>query len=128
MRSKIHLGQSEAAAANTRSDRPMVGQAPYVVNLGLGYASRGGGTSATLLFNRVGERIVYASAQPLPDVKDLARNVVDASLRVPLRRGLSARFDAKNLLDARYEIMQGAVAREAYRAGRTVTVGLAIRS
>ena len=35
----------------------MVGQAPYVVNGGLTYTSTGGATNATLLYNRVGERI-----------------------------------------------------------------------
>jgi outer membrane receptor protein involved in Fe transport len=127
MRSEIHLGASEAAAANTRENRPMVAQAPYVLNAGLAYSSRGGGTSATLLYNRVGERIVYASAIPLPDVKEMPRDVLDASLRFPLRRGVSARFDAKNLFDSRYVIAQGAVDREAYHAGRTFTLGLTVR-
>ena len=127
MQSEINLGASEAAAANTRENRPMVAQAPYVVNVGLAYASRGGSTSATLLYNRVGERILYASAIPLPDVKEMPRDVLDASLRFPLRRGISGRFDVKNLLDARYLTAQGAVDREAYRAGRTFTLGLTVR-
>ncbi len=127
MQSEINLGASEAAAANTRQNRPMVAQAPYVVNVGLAYASRGGSTSATLLYNRVGERIVYASAIPLPDVKEMPRDVLDASLRFPFRRGISGRFDVKNLLDARYVIGQGSIDREAYRAGRTFTLGLTVR-
>lgn len=127
MQSEINLGASEAAAANTRENRPMVAQAPYVVNVGLAYASRGGSTSATLLYNRVGERILYASAIPLPDVKEMPRDVLDASLRFPLRRGISGRFDVKNLLDSRYLIAQGAVDREGYRAGRTFTLGLTVR-
>jgi outer membrane receptor protein involved in Fe transport len=127
MRSEIDLGASEAAAANTRENRPMVAQAPYVVNAGLAYSSRGGGTSATLLYNRVGERIVYASAIPLPDVKEMPRDVLDASLRLPLRRGVSGRLDIRNILDAPYEIAQGGVVREGYRAGRTFTLGLTFR-
>jgi TonB-dependent receptor len=127
MRSEINLGASEAAAAGTRENRPMVAQAPYVFNVGLAYASRAGGTSATLLYNRVGERIVYATAIPLPDVKELPRDVLDASLRFPLHRGVSGRVDAKNLLDARYVIGQGSIDREAYRGGRTFTLGLTVR-
>jgi len=127
MRSEIDLGASEAAAANTRENRPMVAQAPYVVNVGLAYASRSGSTSATLLYNRVGGRIVYASAIPLPDVKELPRDVLDASLRFPLRGGVSGRLDAKNLLDAPYRVAQGSIDRESHRVGRTFSLGLTVR-
>ena len=83
MTSTITLGDS-AKQASTNASRAMVGQAPYVVNAGLTYATRTGGTSATLLFNRVGERIDAAGDVPLPDVKDVARNVLDLSFRFPL--------------------------------------------
>jgi hypothetical protein len=52
-------------------------QAPYVVNAGITYATASGGSSATLLFNRVGDRIDAAGDSPLPDVVELARNVLD---------------------------------------------------
>lgn len=102
----------------------MVGQAPYVLNTGVTYASRGGGTSATVLFNRVGERIAAAGASPLPDVVDLPRNVLDVSLRSLLLDGTTVRLDLKNLLDSPYETRQGTVEREYYRAGRVVNLGL----
>ncbi|MDQ3951102.1 MAG: TonB-dependent receptor, partial [Gemmatimonadota bacterium] len=127
MRSEIRLGNSEAARLNTRSSRSMVGQAPYVVNAGLGYSSPSARTSATVLYNRVGERILYAGSSGLPDVEERPRDVLDASLRFPLLRGVSGRFDAKNLLDADYVIAQGDVRRDAYRAGRTFMLGLTFR-
>ena len=102
----------------------MVGQAPYVLNTGLTYSSNGGGTSATLLFNRVGERIAAAGASPLPDVVDLSRNVLDLSLRSHLLNLTTLRFDLKNLLDSPYQTRQGAVVREYYRAGRVVQLGI----
>src|SRR5687767_15818963 len=46
-----------------------VGQAPYVLNAGLSYTSLGGASSATLLFNRIGDRIDAAGDSPLPDVR-----------------------------------------------------------
>jgi len=97
MESKIDLGNSQAAATN--KTRRMVGQAPYVVNAGVAYASQGGRTSATLLFNRTGDRIDAAGDLPLPDVIQLARNVMDVSLRFPVFGAISGRFDARNLLD-----------------------------
>jgi len=125
MESEIHLGETEASATNT--NRRMVGQAPYVINAGLTYTSRGGATSATVLFNRIGERIDAAGDQPLPDVIVQPRSVVDFSLRFPLYSTISGRFDAKNLLDDKYETIQGTVVREAYRTGRVLQLGLIFR-
>lgn len=122
MRSEIRLGAQQLAATN--ADRRMVGQAPYVVNAGLTYTSNSGGTSATLLFNRTGERIDAAGDQPLPDIILQPRSIVDLSLRFPVIGSLAGRFDARNLLDAPYEAVQGTVTREYYRQGRVFQMGL----
>jgi TonB-dependent receptor len=122
MESRIHLGDAEGSL--TSVDRRMVGQSPYVVNLGTTWTGPRNGASATLLYNRVGDRIVNAGEKPLPDVVERPRDVLDFSLRVPVGRGFAARLDAKNLLDAAYEVRQGDVVRELYRAGTTVQAGL----
>ncbi|HEX7981458.1 MAG TPA: TonB-dependent receptor [Gemmatimonadaceae bacterium] len=123
MQSQIHLFDSTKASA-TNLSRRMVGQAPYVLNTGLTYASRSGGSSATLLFNRVGERIAAAGGTPLPDVIEQSRNVLDFSLRQTISAGVMLRMDMKNLLDSPYQVRQGTVEREFYRAGRIVGLGL----
>jgi outer membrane receptor protein involved in Fe transport len=125
MRSEIRLGDQQLAATN--ADRRMVGQAPYVVNAGLTYTSTSGSTSATALFNRTGERIDAAGDQPLPDIVVKPRNLVDLSLRFPLIGSLTGRVDARNLLDAPYEAVQGTVTREYYRQGRVLQAGLQFR-
>ncbi len=126
MQSEISLGKDTQASA-TNLKRAMVGQAPYVLNTGLTWTSRKGDASATMLFNRVGDRIDAAGDAPLPDVIERARNVMDLSLRLPLVAGFSMRLDAKNLLDAVYRTTQGTVTREEYRAGRTVQAGFVWR-
>jgi len=125
MESQIHLGETEASATN--QSRRMVGQAPYVINAGMTYTSRSSSTSATLLFNRIGERIDAAGDQPLPDVVVQPRSVLDFSLRFPLYASVSGRFDAKNLLDDKYETIQGTVVRESYQTGRLLQFGLTFR-
>jgi outer membrane receptor protein involved in Fe transport len=125
MQSTIELGETSASATN--KDRRMVGQAPYVVNAGLTYSPVRGSTSATLLLNRIGERIDAAGDQPLPDVIEQARTALDFSLRFPVMRAISGRFDAKNLLDDPYETVQGTVVRESYRTGRIFQLGLVYR-
>ena len=125
MKSRIQLAEQDATT--TRADRAMVGQAPYVVNAGLSYSSEGSDASATLLYNRVGARITEAGELPLPDVVETARDVLDFSLRLPVSRTTSIRFDARNLLDTPYRLEQGSVLRESYRAGRVFQTGVVWR-
>ena len=123
MKSQIHLYDTTTAAA-TNLDRRMVGQAPYVLNTGLTYTTATGATTGTVLFNRVGERIYAAGASPMPDVLERPRNVLDFSFRQAVRPEVMVRLDLKNLLDAPYDVVQGAITREYYRSGRAVQVGL----
>ncbi|MDP9205131.1 MAG: TonB-dependent receptor [Gemmatimonadota bacterium] len=127
MKSTIHLFKDTQASA-TNLSRRMVGQAPYVVNAGLTYASSSGANSATLLFNRVGDRIDAAGDSPLPDVVEFARNVLDFSLRFGLTESLGFRADAKNILDSPFQMMQGTAVRELYRSGRVIQAGFQIRA
>ncbi|HEX6306991.1 MAG TPA: TonB-dependent receptor [Longimicrobiales bacterium] len=122
MRSTIEIARS--ASSQTNTERRMVGQAPHVVNLGLTWAPAWRSTSATLLYNVVGERIVGAGEIPLPDVVERPRHVLDFSVRTNLLGSVSLKVDAKNLLDAPYELVQGDVTREFYRSGRSYAVGL----
>jgi len=122
VQSEITLRPGLVSATNT--NRAMVGQAPYMINGGATWNTSSGSTSATLLYNVIGPRIVDAGVVPLPDVKELPRQVVDFSLRFPLVKGIAGRFDARNLLDARYRIEQGPVTRESYRTGRIFSFGL----
>jgi len=122
MQSDIRLTGQSIAVTNT--NRPMVGQAPYMFNTGLTWTSNSGASSATLLYNIVGARITEAGEVPLPDVKERERHVVDFSVRLPVNERLSARFDARNLLDAPYRWVQGPIVRESYRVGRGFSIGL----
>ena len=121
MRSSIEIGT--AGAGSVQGERPMVGQAPYVVNAGLTY-SGGERLSATALYNVIGRRIYAAALLPLPSVYEEPRHVMDFSFRFPLKRGVSGKLDFKNVLDAPYEVTQGTVQREFYRAGRSLSVGM----
>ena len=126
MKSTIQLFKDTEASA-TNLSRRMVGQAPYVVNAGLTYATESGATSATLLFNRVGDRIDAAGDNPLPDVVEQARNVLDFSVRLGLTESLGFRADAKNILDSPFRVMQGTAVRELYKSGRVIQAGFQIR-
>ena len=124
MRSEIRAG-TDTLSALTNPDRPMLGQAPYVVNAGLGWSR--GRASATALFNVVGKRVAAAGVGGLPDTYEMPRNVLDLSMRVPVSTAISVKLDAKNLLDAPHLVRQGAVTRERYTTGRVLSLGVSWR-
>ncbi|MEJ2539262.1 MAG: TonB-dependent receptor [Gemmatimonadota bacterium] len=111
----------------TELQRPLEGQAPYVVNLGLNYASFGG-FQAGVFFNRFGTRINAAGGSGIPDIEEQPRNVLDATVGFPLFRGLQAKIKATNLLDAEYLFTQSlngiTRTQRSYVVGRTFSVGL----
>ncbi len=117
MRSRITPGDSSLTSA----ERPLVGQAGYVVNGGLTYSHDG--WSATALYNVVGRRVAEAGFRPYPDVYEEPRQLLDVSLEVPVFTELAFKLDARNLLDARVRFTQGTVERLAYRSGRVLSVG-----
>ena len=121
MESQIVLG--EDASANTNADRPMMGQAPWVANIGLTRSGDRGG-SATLLYSAVGPRIFSAGTVPYPDVLEATRHLIDLSVRLPISARAEISLDARNLLDAPFRLTQGPVVREGYRTGRGITVGM----
>ena len=123
MRSRIRPG-NDSIASNTSANRPMMGQAGYVVNAGLSYSTPNGRLTATALYNVVGRRIAEVGQQPLPDAYELPRHIVDASARAQLGSNVALKLDAKNLLDAPYRVVQGSVTRLRYHAGRVVTLGV----
>jgi hypothetical protein len=122
MTSDIQIG--EGASANTNANRPMMGQAPWVVNAGMSYTSTTSGLSATLLYSAVGERIYAAGTIPFPDIYEQPRHLIDLSLSLPMGERWTWRVDARNLLDAPFRLTQGPVTREEYRLGRQLAFGL----
>lgn len=124
MKSRINTSNSGLSAL-TNDRRPMVGQAPYVVNAGLSYTHPFSPLSATLLYNVVGQRITYAAVTPVRvDTYERPRHQLDMSARFPLVGGLLGKLEATNLLDAAYEERQGDVVRYRYVTGRSLSLGL----
>ena len=60
-------------------EKPLQGQSPYTINLGLMYDLEKQGINATILFNRIGERIYIVGdvGASLADIWEAPRNVLD---------------------------------------------------
>jgi outer membrane receptor protein involved in Fe transport len=61
-------------------ERALQGQSPYLVNGGIQYNSKDNMNTASLLVNRVGQRIFSVGFQGYPDIYENARTVVDLQL------------------------------------------------
>lgn len=112
-------------------DRPMQGQSPYVVNVGLLYDIEKTGLNATLLFNRIGERIYLVgdltSGAGSPDIYEAPRNLLDFQLsKKLLNKKAEIRMNVSDILNATQYFYQNNDGRkkldkgtDAYRFTRT---------
>lgn len=63
-------------------ERPLVGQAPYVINAGLQHAFLDNKLTFNALFNRVGRRLSVAAGAQFDNVWEAPRNVLDMQLGI----------------------------------------------
>ncbi len=85
-------------------DRPLQGQSPYVLNIGLMYDLEPKGLSATLLFNQIGERIYLvgdiSSGSATPDIYEASRPLLDLQLSKKLiKKKAELRLNVADILN-----------------------------
>lgn len=113
-------------------DRPLQGQSPYVLNLGLLYDLEKAGLSSTLLFNQVGERIYLvgdlSAGAGSPDIYEAPRALLDFQVSKKLiKNKAELRLNISDLLNSTQYFYQNADSKktfqknkDAYRFTRTV--------
>ncbi|MES2767392.1 MAG: TonB-dependent receptor [Bacteroidota bacterium] len=89
--------------------RPMLGQSPYTVNIGLYFAEPTLGTGINIAYNTYGKRISRVAQRgdadspsynfDDPHVYELSRDVIDISISQPLFDVLEAKFVLRDLLN-----------------------------
>ncbi|MCW3464795.1 TonB-dependent receptor [Chitinophaga nivalis] len=111
-------------------DRPLQGQAPYVINAGLYYENPGWGTKFGVLFNVSGPSIYaladvnaeellqlrnkkdgytladYVTLETKPDLLELPRKLLDFSFTQRLYKSLQMKLNIQNLLDEPVHIVE----------------------
>lgn len=112
-------------------DRPLQGQSPYVLNLGLLYDLEKAGFSSTLLFNQVGERIYLvgdlSAGAGSPDIYEAPRALLDFQVSKKLiKNKAELRLNISDLLNSTQYFYQNAdnkktfqKNKDAYRFTRT---------
>ncbi len=84
-------------SAGVRTRRRLQGQSPYVINAGLYYDNPDLGTSASLAFNRFGERITTISAGAIPALVEQPYNQYDLTISQSFLSQYEARLAIKDL-------------------------------
>lgn len=84
------------------ADRPLIGQAPYVINAGLQHTFFKNNLTFNALFNRVGQRLNVAAGGQYANVYEVPRSVIDAQLGVKVFKSKGElKFNAGDILNQR---------------------------
>lgn len=125
-------------AVTRSSERPLQGQAPYVVNAGIFYDEPTSGWQVNILYNVVGKNIVFVGNETYPDVYLMPRDVIDITVNKRLTEHFNLRAGVSDLLNQRMQFLQDGngdgvwdqdkdPAIQSYRPGRLYMVGISYR-
>jgi outer membrane receptor protein involved in Fe transport len=103
--STVDLG---AQAVGQAKERPMMGQSPYVVNAGLYYSQPEKKLQYNLVYNIFGKRLFAVGSFGTPDIYEMPRGVLDATVSKGLGKHFEVKLGAQNILDAKTLLKQDA--------------------
>ncbi len=135
--SKVTLASTSGTGGATTANRPLQGQSPYLVNLGIQYNSKNTIWNGSLLYNRIGQRLALVGINDLgfPDIYERPRDQVDFQLAKKIfnKRG-EFKITWADLLNPAYYFYENTDSKKAftegtdrlfnsYKPGSTITVG-----
>ena len=115
IKSKVHLDADQSAFQIT--DRPLQGQAPYIINAGLYYENSDWGSKVSVIYNVSGESI-YAAGRGYktnsfisgPEYRgsliELPRHMLDFSYTQRVAKSVQMKFSVQNLLNQSVRIAE----------------------
>jgi len=136
--------QVQFANVLTERSRPLQGQSPVVVNLGLFYQNDKSGWSSSLLYNVMGKRILIAAQLnqgnvDIPDKYEMPRHVIDFSINKRIGKRWELKCGIKDLLAQNFVTQQTfdyvkdgvsksvILTNKVYNLGRTVSIGATLK-
>lgn len=122
------LAQIRALNPYAAETREMFGQSPYTINGDLAYVNDSIGLTLSANYNVFGPRISAVSRGGTPNVYEMPRPSMDASISKDLGKNWSITLRGRNLFNPAYRRVHQFAGKEfvysSYRIGRTVTLGL----
>jgi outer membrane receptor for ferrienterochelin and colicin len=108
--------------------RPLLGQAPYIINAFLGYNNSKHNISANLGFNVTGEKLFLITKGRLPYVYEEPREIVNFNISKAFENGIAVELAVDNILDSDYKATHHFENEDRYlrkySEGRTFSVSL----
>jgi len=95
-----------AAATNQIQNRPLQGQSPYIINLGVYYNDIEKGISVNTAYNVFGPRIFTVGDKIFPSWWELPRQSLDFQIAKIWNKRFETKLNIQNLLNASYRIYQ----------------------
>ena len=137
LNSNLSLVRSEITLTQTtdlgNARHSLVGQAPYMFNVGLTWGSSSGGSEVTVLMSSVGRRLKELKvtdgvgfSQKRSNRDFDALTTLDAAATLTPFKGARLKLAAGNLLDSAVRELEGVVESRIYRTGRTFSVALSL--
>ena len=100
VKSKVNNSNTDLNLLET--ERPMVGQAPYVINAGLQHSFLNDKLNFNALYNKVGRRLAVAAGATYPSVWEAPRDVIDLQLGLKVLKSKGElKFNAGDILNQR---------------------------
>lgn len=99
----VDLGRQ---AVGQSTERPLMGQSPYVVNAGLYYTDTERTFQCNALYNVIGPRLFAVGTFGTPDIYEMPRNVVDVTLTKGLGKHFEVKLSAQDILNQRVRLVQ----------------------
>jgi outer membrane receptor protein involved in Fe transport len=97
--SYIHSDVDTAGLPAGQLERPLYGQSPYLINVGLNYSNDELGLSSTILYNRIGRRIWLVGLDQDPHVWEAPRNVLDFQITKNVGKYLEIKLTIGDILN-----------------------------
>lgn len=112
----------------TNTSRPLVNQAPYVINFALDYETQNG-TQARILYNVSGPTLVQVGTAGLEDAYLHPKHLLDVTAAQAIGEHFKLKLTIENLLNAEHVVTQGEDdlgynVRYSYRDGISASIGL----
>ncbi|MFM7851755.1 MAG: TonB-dependent receptor domain-containing protein [Flammeovirgaceae bacterium] len=102
--SNIELGN--AISAGQSNERPLQGQAPYIINSALFYSDEDHGFQVNLLHNVVGRNIIFVGFEDYPDLYLMPRHQIDLTINKRISSKFELRAGVSDLLNQDFLILQ----------------------
>ncbi|TAG40615.1 MAG: TonB-dependent receptor [Cytophagia bacterium] len=133
--SRVDLGDKSFGQSN---NRPLQGQSPYIVNVGINYSEPKKDLQINLLYNVIGQRIIAVGFEAYPDLYEMPRNVVDLTFSKGIKDRWTIKGGIQDILNQPFQILQDAngdkkfdretdLTVQKYRLGQLFSLGFAYR-